>query len=114
MEVLYFQVGIFLIIVIAGLFGNSSRNTATILAIIFTIAMVFTSQLMIVQFITIVISYIVSRSISKNSKDKNLDDYEKYRQKNQNKTSFGDKLGCIFISLLALLTVLAVIIEKVR
>ncbi|WP_300435914.1 hypothetical protein [Christiangramia sp.] len=72
MAVLFYQIGIFLIIQISSLFGNSARNTAIGLISLFTLFQVFTSWLLALQFITIYISYEISKGlISKNSKSKN-------------------------------------------
>ena len=62
MAVLLYQIGIFIAIQIAAMFGKNSRNTAIVLISIFTILQVFMSWLLILQFFTIIISYIVSNS----------------------------------------------------
>ena len=63
MDILLYQIGIFIAIQIASLFGKSSRNVAIVLISIFTLLQVFTSGLMILQFATIFISYIISNNI---------------------------------------------------
>ncbi len=69
MGILIYQVGIFITIQIFAFFGKSSRNTAIVLISIFTLLQVFTSSLMIIQFITIFISYVFSNSILSESKN---------------------------------------------
>ena len=68
MGILLYQIGIFIAIQIAAVFGKSSRNVAIILITIFTILQVFTSALMILQFLTIIISYFFSKSIVESEK----------------------------------------------
>lgn len=63
MTVLFYQIGIFLAIIIASKFGQKSRNTAVILISIFTVLQVFVSWLLILQFVTILIAYQFSNSI---------------------------------------------------
>jgi hypothetical protein len=63
MAVLFYQIGIFLLIIIASKFGQKSRNTTVILLSIFTVLQVFVSWLLILQFITIFIAYQFSNSI---------------------------------------------------
>ena len=72
MAVLLYQIGIFLAVQIASLFGKSARNTAIILITIFTLLQVFMSWLLILQLITIFISYRVSKRWFENSKSKTL------------------------------------------
>lgn len=62
MAILFYQLGIFIVIQVAASFGKNSRNTAVVLVSIFTILQVFTSGLMILQFITIFVSYSISNS----------------------------------------------------
>jgi hypothetical protein len=111
MEVLIFQIGILLIIIICGFFGKSARNTATVLFLIFTVIMVFTSRLMIIQFITIGLAYLISNSISGDRK-KLVPEYEKLSQINSNKTSLSEKIGCLLIILIAALAILSIVFEK--
>jgi hypothetical protein len=64
MGIIIYQIGIFFAIQISTFYGGkSTRNVAIILIAVFTILQVFTSQLMILQFFTIFISYLVSRNI---------------------------------------------------
>lgn len=90
MEVLAFQIVIFIIIMIAGFINNSTRNFAVALAVLFTIVMVFTNALMIIQFITILISFIISRSIN-NTKNSNKA-VESYKR-NSNTSSYSSSVS---------------------
>lgn len=56
--VILFQIAIFLIMAYAGYKGIWYLNILTIIIIIFTLANVYTSPLMILQFLTIILSYI--------------------------------------------------------
>jgi len=69
MAVLLYQIGIFMAIQIASLFGKSARNTAIILITIFTLLQVFMSWLLLLQLITIFISYKVSKRWFENSEN---------------------------------------------
>ncbi len=71
MEVFLYQVGIFFIIQITSIFGKNIRNFALLLICIFSIFQVFTSWLLILQFITIFFSYNFSNNLffKKNEKD---------------------------------------------
>ena len=72
MAVLFYQIGIFVVIQISAIFGKNARNTAIVLISLFTIIQVFMSWLLILQFITIYISYEISKGlIPKDSKTKN-------------------------------------------
>ena len=62
MAVLLYQLGIFIAIQIAAVFGRRSRNTAVVLITIFTFLQVFISPLLLLQLITIYISYGVSQN----------------------------------------------------
>jgi len=70
MAVLFYQIGIFLALQIASLFGKSARNTAIILITIFTLLQVFMSWLLLLQLITIFISYSFSKRWFNNSDNK--------------------------------------------
>lgn len=63
MEILLYQIIIAFAIVLIGTFGTKARNLITLLACIFTIVMIFTLSLAILQFITIFIAYYISSSI---------------------------------------------------
>ena len=66
MAVLLYQLGIFIAIQIAAAFGRKSRNTAVVLITIFTFLQVFISPLLLLQLITIYISYGVSQNSTVN------------------------------------------------
>lgn len=70
MAVVFYQIGIFFVIIISSYFGQKSRNTTVILISIFTILQVFVSWLLILQLVTILIAYQFSNSIinKKNNK----------------------------------------------
>lgn len=68
MEVLLYQIGIILVILIAGKLGKNARITVIVLISIFTILQVYMSWLLILQFITIIFSYIISKNFSKQGK----------------------------------------------
>ena len=63
MAILLYQIGIFIAIQIAAMFGKNSRNTAIVLISIFTILQVFMSWLLLLQFITIYVSYNISNNL---------------------------------------------------
>ncbi|RXR23495.1 hypothetical protein [Flavobacterium stagni] len=63
MTIFLYQIGIFILILFASFFGKNVRNTYVVLASIFTFLLVFTSWLLILQFITIFISYFISNEI---------------------------------------------------
>ena len=74
MGIFLYQIGIFIAIQLSTFYGGkNARNVAVILISIFTILQVFTSQLMILQFLTIIISFLVSRSILGKSNGKVID-----------------------------------------
>lgn len=61
MEVLGFQLFFFALILASGLFGRKIRNVVTIISIIFTLVMVFMTWLIILQFVTIAIAFIITQ-----------------------------------------------------
>ena len=73
MAVLLYQIGIFFAIQIAAAFGKNSRNTAIVLISIFTILQVFMSWLLLLQFITIYISYNVSNNLFLKKTEKKIE-----------------------------------------
>jgi hypothetical protein len=92
MEVLAYQIVIFLIIYINGYFDKTTKNLITLLAVAFTIVMVFTTGLAILQFLTIFIAYAISpNKVKENEKSTNNSD--------QNDDSFFDKLGATIVML---------------
>ncbi len=76
MEVLGFQVFFFLLILISGLFGRKTRNFVVIASLIFTVIMVFMTWLIILQFVTITVSYFITENYVESSKKKlhNIDE----------------------------------------
>lgn len=68
MEVLLYQIGIFTLILIAGKLGKNARITAIVLISIFTILQVYVFWLLALQFFTIIFSFLISKSFSKNKK----------------------------------------------
>jgi hypothetical protein len=68
MEVLLYQIGIFIAISIAGKIGKNARIIAIVLISIFTILQVYMFWLLALQFFTIIFSYIISKSFSNNKK----------------------------------------------
>jgi hypothetical protein len=82
MAVLLYQIGIFVVIQISSLFGKNFRNIAIAVVSIFTIVQIFTSWLLILQFLTIIISYWISNkwhfmdslTISKSENNKNKEE----------------------------------------
>lgn len=72
MEVLFFQIGVFIIIHLIGKNNFFRLNIITFIIVVFTIAMVKTNPLMILQFITIIVSYFscLSKFNEKNTKYK--------------------------------------------
>ncbi|WP_282074102.1 hypothetical protein [Polaribacter atrinae] len=88
MEVLLYQIGIFLAILIAGKLGEKSRITAIVLICIFTILQVYMSWLLILQFITIIFSYIISKKIFSTEIKENISS----KKENLNLESIKEKL----------------------
>ncbi len=86
MGILLYQIGIFIIIQISSLFSKTSRNTAIILISIFTILQVYTSGLMIIQFLTILISYWFSNSFIFDDKKKDIEVFSEDNSLKKTKT----------------------------
>jgi hypothetical protein len=63
MEVLSYQVFFIIFIALSSLFGRTARNWVVFISSIFTIFAVYTSGLMIIQFISIIIGFLISESI---------------------------------------------------
>jgi hypothetical protein len=70
MAVILYQIGIFIAIQIASQFGKSARNTAIVLITIFTLLQVFMSWLLLLQLITVFISYNFSKQWFQEKKPK--------------------------------------------
>ncbi|WP_323028574.1 hypothetical protein [Gelidibacter japonicus] len=80
MEVLAFQIVIFIIIIVAGLASSSARNITVGLIALFTFIMVFSSPLMIIQFATIIFAFLISKSFGSEKVG--------YKSIRKNKTNF--------------------------
>lgn len=94
MAVLLYQIGIFVAIQIAAIFGKNARNVALVLISIFTILQIFMSWLLLLQFITILIAFIVSESIiKKNESPINHTESQRIKSENIIYYSFRDKNG---------------------
>jgi uncharacterized membrane protein SpoIIM required for sporulation len=115
MEVLIWQIGVLLTIVIIGFFGKSARIGITAFAVLFTIVMVFTSGLMILQFATIGLGYWLSDSLVK-EKEIELTREQRYRiakAKESSTNTFSAKfkqVGCMFVFGLILIGLLTLFI----
>jgi len=83
MKVMLFQIVILIIILYAGHKGKTSLNIVCAFFVVFTISMVNTSPLMMLQFFTITIGYIISLEKIKRVKqlNKSLHIENKYYQK---------------------------------
>lgn len=81
MEVLIFQVCLASIILISSFFGRKIRNWLILFVCIFTVVMVFMTWLILLQFVTIFISYSISESIIQNAE---IARENKRLQQNQN------------------------------
>ena len=77
MEVLLFQICLFIIILFSGIFGRKARNWTILIAILFTVIMVFMTWLLILQFITIFIAYLISETYIENKSNDRLDNIDK-------------------------------------
>lgn len=73
MAVLGFQIFFILLIALSSFFGKSTRNWIILISVIFTIFAVFTSGLMIIQFISIFIGFLISESIFSRYNQEKLD-----------------------------------------
>lgn len=122
MSVFLYQLGIFLAIQIVSRFGKNSRNIAIMFISFFTILQVFMTWLLLLQFITIIISYIFSEQLFFQPKEKNKINNEninrikhEYNSKNTitaskelgKKVKTTSEMGCgyilLFFSILALI-----------
>lgn len=119
MAVLLYQIGIFIAIFIASFFGKNSRNTAVVLISIFTLLQVFTSWLLILQFITIFVAYVATEKDESTTKTKiENKEYEpsivyktiKKTEEIKEATNRGFEIGCGFFGvILALFATIALI-----
>jgi len=123
MEIILFQIGVFVAIIIIGLFGKKARIGICVFLLIFTMLAVFTSGLMMLQFITIGLGYWASsamapKSVPKEHKLKHWSenynskaDYHFSNYKSVEKENLWDRIsgGCaiLFYLGLAILTIFA-------
>ena len=63
MEVLSFQIFFIIFISLSSIFGRTARNWVVIISVVFTVFAIFTSGLMILQFLSIAIGFLISESI---------------------------------------------------
>jgi hypothetical protein len=80
MEVLSYQLFFILIIVLSSLFGRTIRNWVVFISAIFTIFVIFTTGLMVIQLISIIIGFSISESI--------------FSRLGENKENIDDAQGC--------------------
>ncbi len=104
MSILAYQIIIFFIIQLSSFFGKKIRNIVIFLSIIYTIIEVFTTWLTLLQFVTIFVSYQVSKiwfndkvHIKKEEDLVRFDDYDEkgrrfYREVDLNDSNIDDEL----------------------
>lgn len=86
MEILAYQIGIIIIIIISGkIFGKSIRDKVIIGISIFTFFMIFKTWLILLQFISIFIGYSISEDLLNNIKSNDLQ--SKYNSDSSNNTN---------------------------
>lgn len=107
MEVLIFQIAIFFIILISGYYGNYSRNIVTILLVIFTIVMVFTTKLMVIQFLTIGVAYFISTSSKSKTSQKSI-------SPDKDEWSNGQTIGCFVFVILLFFFLMGGVLEIIK
>lgn len=95
MEILAFQLLVFALLLISSLFGRKVRNGLALIIAVFTIFAVFMSWLIILQFITIVISLVISESII-------IDREHRKEQRKQEGTQSSSSGSKIFIAILVI------------
>lgn len=89
MAILIYQIGIFAAIQISSMFGKSPRNAVIILIALFTVLQVFTSGLMILQFLTIFTStYFSNRWFFKKQEED-----QRIKSEIKNTQNFTDKIA---------------------
>lgn len=89
--VILYQIGIFIAIQIAAVYGRSSRNTAVVLIAIFTLLQVYISPLLLLQIITIIFSYNYSNKYINNPKNTTVSSPEVKKVKEE-KEDFARKI----------------------
>ena len=100
MEVFIYQIIIAAIVLISGFWGTKTKNITTIVLVIFTITHIYMPWLMILQFLTISISYSVANTTNK----KRINNTKETKS-----TSFFDWIFLTFWSLLFIIIILLVI-----
>ena len=110
MAIFLYQIGIFIAILIASSFGKNSRNTSIVLISIFTLLQVFMSWLLLLQFLTIFISYIIANQIFFSENEKSENEFENHEnridkiiedtRKVGKKTKRGFEVGCGYLLLI--------------
>jgi len=110
MNILIYQIIIFFTIYVLGLFGKNARNATTIAISIFTLLMVFTTWLSILQFITIFIAYYFSVIQEEKAIQKKLIRKEQgvYRKSDKNNNSY----YYFFLIVLAIICAFSVTMSK--
>lgn len=110
MNILIFQIIIFSTIYVLGLFGKNVRNATTIAISIFTLVMIFTTWLSILQFITIFIAYYYSVIQEEKAIQKKLIRKEQkiYRESEKNNNSY----YYFFLIVLAMICAFSVTMNK--
>lgn len=110
MDVLIYQIIIFCTIYIIGLFGKTARNATTIAISIFTLLMIFTTWLSILQFITIFIAYYFSVIQEEKAKQSKL---IKQQERNFNKLdNNNNSYYFFFLIVLAIVCAFSVTMNK--
>lgn len=121
MNVLLFQLGIFITIVIASFFGKKTKDAVVVLISIFTLIQVFMSWLLLLQFITIFIAYMVtdkdeSATVTK-IEDKNYEPGIFYKtikktEEVKEKANRGFDIGCGFLGVVVALFLIIALLYR--
>lgn len=69
MDVLGFQCFFFVVILLSAVFGKKARNLVCITSALFTLVMVFTNWLLILQFATIIVAFFVTETFVNDSRE---------------------------------------------
>ena len=105
MEVLIYQVVIAILILLAGSFGQKTRNVVTLIICLFTIIEVFTIKLALLQFFTIFVAFLYSKNYEdkKNIKQKEEFNYYVIEKESKNETSSSPffKIFIVVISIIS-------------
>lgn len=99
MGVLLYQAAIFIIIIFSGYSSKKSLNTATIIIVVFTLFHVFVPWLMVLQFVTIGVSYVVARGLTIRNKEQkeSIYKYNKSSVKKDESFWFSRVLGVMIL-----------------